>query len=309
MKNWILFLGMVLALAGCEKEEALTPSYADRDWWIVEDSDDKVGHELFLLYEKYGIPVYVNDTIGYEERGIDAFGNPVVYYKVIDLDYSLGQTQTDVNVRSRTEKLLQNETDKLVGIHFLDEYFIPLLPEELHVNAFLLLDSLYETRLSGATYVRSDLKVFVGLTAMAIGQVPAIAQMTSEEQAGYAVSILSDLAIEELNKTPDALNEFYNVSRLSTYIDYYGKICAPANPNMPPAPWEAYGFLTCAEEYVDHPDGFLYRTITRDQDLIDFVGACYQYTEEEFTEKYGEYPLVMEKYGIMVALLSETIYF
>ena len=309
MKNWILFLGIVLALAGCEKEDDLTPSYEDRDWWIVEDSDDAVGHELFLLYDKYGIPVYVNDTIGYEERGVDAYGNPVIYYKVIDLDYSLGQDQSDSYVQSRTETLIESDADKLAGAHFLDKHFIPILPEDMYVHSILLLDSLYEMRLSGASYVRNDLKVFVGLTTMAIGQVPAIAQMTSEEQAGYAVSILSDLAIEELNKTPDALNEFYSVSRLSAYMDYYGKICAPANPNMPPAPWEAYGFLTCAEEYVDHPDGFLYRTITRDQDLIDFVGACYQYTEEEFTEKYGEYPLVMEKYGIIVALLSETIYF
>ena len=79
MRNYILLILVCFLTIRCNSDEnELTPSRADRDWFAIEDSDDPVGHELYLLYEKYNLPVFVNDTIGQEDRGVDYYGNPIV---------------------------------------------------------------------------------------------------------------------------------------------------------------------------------------------------------------------------------------
>ena len=90
MEKYIWFILACFLTVGCSDENELKPSSADRDWFVIEDSEDHIGHERFLLYEKYGIPVFVNDTIGVEERGVDYYGNPVMYYCTLDINYTVG---------------------------------------------------------------------------------------------------------------------------------------------------------------------------------------------------------------------------
>lgn len=309
MGKWILFLCVAACLAACEKENELTPSRADRDWYVIEDSDERVGHELFLLYKKYGLPVFVNDTIGREERGVDAYGNPVVYYNILNLDYTLGQTMTDATLLSKTTTLVKKEEECLAGIRFLDDCLIPMLPKALHVNSILLVDSLYETRRVGSwDSVKVDLKAVIGLTAMAVGQVPTIAALKEDKRMEYAAGILAELALKDVKKNTVALADFYKVStNPTTNQPYYGVIGAAANPAMNSPYFETYGFLDCAIRYPeDH--AFYYKTVSKEADLEDFVIACFQYKPEQFTERYAAYPLVLKKYEMMRAMLLQTVY-
>lgn len=200
MEKYIWFILACFLTVGCSDENELKPSSADRDWFVIEDSEDHIGHERFLLYEKYGIPVFVNDTIGVEERGVDYYGNPVMYYCTLDINYTVGAPVTDNGLQSRRYSLLESLEDQLAGISFLDNYLIPALPENMYFNSILLLDSLYEMRMNGWAVERKDLNVYQGTLTLAIGQVKSIAKMTPEEQNKHKGLILATLALKQLDE-------------------------------------------------------------------------------------------------------------
>lgn len=316
MKNYILFIWVCLLVAGCGNDEnELTPSRADRDWYVIEDSDDPVGHELYLLYQKYDIPVFVNDTIGQEERGTDYYGNPIVYYCVLDMSYTVGASATGNGVKSRGYSLLQDVEDQFAGIAFLDKYLIPALPEGVYFNSILLLDSLYEMRMSSTGWgeERKDLNVYKGVMTLAIGQGKAIAKMTPEEQVKHKGLILATLALEQMQE--EQLTDFYMVSYDSEKkFSYYQHVVNYVpNAAMPSAKCEVYGFLDYDSRYYamnegKDPSQWIYYTISKAEDLEDFVTAFFQYEEQEFKDKYADYPLVLEKYEIIKELMEELGY-
>ena len=309
MKKLVLLTSIIIFFCNCAKEDQLSPSYNDRDWYSNEDSDDPVQHACYLLYKKYGIPIFVNDTIGYENRGIDAYGNPIIYYKIIDMAYTLGSpiTSDDSYMQSRVHTLIEKPADQLAGVDFLDKYLFSILPKKLHFNSILLLDSLYETSKISADL--THLPAYYGLTTLAIAQIPQIASMTEDKKQEQAYTILAFLASNELAKDAVSLADFYEISQA-----YYGGIVNPANPRMPGGRYEKYGFLDYGSNWdpsndTKDPSEWIYRNITdKNVDLEDYIFACFQYEEKEFISKYAEYPLVLEKYNIIRELLIKINY-
>lgn len=55
----------------------------------------------------------MNDTIGVEERGVDYYGNPVMYYCTLDINYTVGAPVTDNGLQSRKYSLLESSEDQL----------------------------------------------------------------------------------------------------------------------------------------------------------------------------------------------------
>ena len=298
MERYIWFILACFLAVGCSDENELKPSLADRDWFVIEDSEDPIGHERFLLYEKYGIPVFVNDTIGVEERGVDYYGNPVMYYCTLDINYTVGAPVTDNGLQSRKYSLLESSEDQLAGIFFLDNYLIPALPENMYFNSILLLDSLYEMRMTGWAVERKDINVYQGALTLAIGQVKSIAKMTPEEQNKHKGLILATLALKQLDE--EQLSDFYMVSYDPVKkFSYYQQMVTPSpSAAMSSAKCEVYGFLDYDSRYYamnegKDPSQWIYYTLTRANDLEDFVLAYFQYSEKEFKELYAYYPLVL----------------
>jgi len=313
MERYIWFILACFLAVGCSDENELKPSLADRDWFVIEDSEDPIGHERFLLYEKYGIPVFVNDTIGVEERGVDYYGNPVMYYCTLDINYTVGAPVTDNGLQSRKYSLLESSEDQLAGIFFLDNYLIPALPENMYFNSILLLDSLYEMRMTGWAVERKDINVYQGALTLAIGQVKSIAKMTPEEQNKHKGLILATLALKQLDE--EQLSDFYMVSYDPVKkFSYYQQMVTPSpSAAMSSAKCEVYGFLDYDSRYYamnegKDPSQWIYYTLTRANDLEDFVLAYFQYSEKEFKELYADYPLVLEKYEIIKTLMTDFGY-
>ena len=313
MERYIWFILACFLAVGCSDENELKPSLADRDWFVIEDSEDPIGHERFLLYEKYGIPVFVNDTIGVEERGVDYYGNPVMYYCTLDINYTVGAPVTDNGLQSRKYSLLESSEDQLAGIFFLDNYLIPALPENMYFNSILLLDSLYEMRMTGWAVERKDINVYQGALTLAIGQVKSIAKMTPEEQNKHKGLILATLALKQLDE--EQLSDFYMVSYDPVKkFSYYQQMVTPSpSAAMSSAKCEVYGFLDYDSRYYamnegKDPSQWIYYTLTRANDLEDFVLAYFQYSEKEFKELYADYPVVLEKYEIIKTLMTDFGY-
>ena len=63
---------MIFFLGGCYHESELKQSYFDENWYVLQDSDDPLDHQRYLIYKETGIPIFYNDTIGSQNRGVDA---------------------------------------------------------------------------------------------------------------------------------------------------------------------------------------------------------------------------------------------
>lgn len=312
MKYYILFIGLFFFIS-CSKEDGLNPSHEDRLWFVIEDDpQDALQHEIFKVYSDWGIPVFYNDTLGHEERGYNKYGEPIVYYKILDLNYSLNTPTNAIGVLDKYPVLMQDEADILAGVKFVDEVLLPVIPECFFVRSILLLDSLYEEQ-----YGNKKLQKFhQAMETLALGSVPSIAKMSKEEQTVRANEIVTYLTLNYLNKnsTDENMAAFRKVSydpvkQWSFYEMWVRKPLYPGYKCLEPARWEVYGFLDYDHSRgasVTDPDvnNWYYCLVKESVDVEAYIMAVLSYSKSEFTEKYKAYPKVMEKYRLMCEILT-----
>ena len=312
MKYYILLLGILFFITGCDKENDLEPSFLEKEWFKLQDNpDDRVQHAAYEVYVTWGIPVFCNDTIGSEDRGSDHYGNPIVYYKVLDLNYNLNNPSNINNIQSKHISLIREDADKLAGIEFVDKIFFPAVPEVFHIQSILLLDSIYEEQYGNKTLK----KMHQAMETLAIADIPLIAGMSHEEKVERVNELVTFLSINYLAKNPVAeLETFKRVSYdPATKRSYYGMMVRkPLYPGyicLEPARWEVYGFLDYSRSnypYVTDPDitNWRYQIVTEDEDVEDFIMAVVSYSKRDFEAAYAEYPKVLEKFEIMRGIME-----
>ena len=61
---------MFLLIWGCDKEDDLTPSGHEKEWMIIEDSDDPLDKLRYEIFRDYGVPTYYNATSGVRSEWI-----------------------------------------------------------------------------------------------------------------------------------------------------------------------------------------------------------------------------------------------
>ncbi len=314
MKYHILLLVMVFFATGCSEEDDLQPSYSDVEWFVLQDNlDDAVQHAAYGVYSTWGIPVFCNDTIGSQERGLDHNGNPIVYYKVLDLNYNLNNPTNAFSINAKHISLIRDEADKLAGIKFVDEVLLPNVPEIFYIQSILLLDSIYEQQYVGGA--KSMKAVHQAMETLAVADIPVIANMSQAEKIERANEIITYLAIKYLAKNPSSeIETFKKVSYdPATQRSYYGRnVRTPNYPGescLAPARWEVYGFLDYSRDnypYVTDPDitKWRYRIVKEDEDIEDYIMAVVSYSKAEFEGMYAEYPMVLEKFLIMRGVME-----
>ena len=85
MRNAI-YLILALLILGCEKENGLTSQIELENLYeIKDDPSDPIKHRVYEIYDRYGVPVYFNDTIGKIFVKRDVTGKDVYRYETLDL--------------------------------------------------------------------------------------------------------------------------------------------------------------------------------------------------------------------------------
>ena len=289
----LLWCCVVLLLWSCSDENDPSLFYEEVNWYEIKDNpDDVLDHTIYQIYKETGIPIFYNDTLGSEVKGVDVDGHPIVRYEIINLTYKL---TTDVsNIKYRLPK---NRTNILAGVELLRDYVIPELPSSLYVHSLLLTESLVEY--SGGEM--KHLNVYIGLQTIAVGKMQNVGTMRPEEKIVLAEEIVTDLLISFFLKS-GGLDKFYAVSnRLSSFNDIYaeGWILESMGKTK-----EECGFLSSPE--IWEPTYF--KVPTKEQDLKDYMSAVKKYSEVEFRDLYGGYPWVMEKYLIVKTFFDDLKY-
>lgn len=307
MRN-IIYLFIVMFLLSCDKEDDLTPSGYERDYFdlsYLANSTDPVEQAIYSFWEETGIAVFCDDTIGSDER-VDVFGNTYTYYETLSLNYSLG------GVSGESEpKLLdiveigEGEMETVIpALDIVKEDFLPIM--QAGGKTYLSLYLVDEMNAYG-----SGSYVFMGLNTCVLARIPALAQMTETERSELcgevAKTVLSSIIMSDAGYA-DELEEFETITtstELSTawvhfYTDYYYTWNIPRyssgtdmydvgfigeDPNMP----------NCCPSSVQ-------------TDVELYISEIFALeTDEAFRETWGGYPRIIAKYEIIRGIVDELL--
>lgn len=231
MKRYIIAALALVALAGCEKEKALTPSEV-RNWLEITDpgsGGDAVDKKIYDIYKAYGISVFLTDTIGREDRGWrNAKGDVEYYYEMVDLNYDLTALPpgTDGKVGwTRIEHWLPAQKARVLPLlELFEQKLIPAVggAEEMP-RIVMITDGLdrggnVQGVLRGASYIAMPVSVL------------------EAEQGDFIWSFVTAISPELADPASPVFEEYYDVAR-QAFIAYSPNIWADTAPHYGQTNW------------------------------------------------------------------------
>ena len=322
---------LIGALFACSDDinDDVYATYADRDWYVVEDKPGELNQLLYRIYTETGLPIFYNDTLGTWEDGVDAYGNPVIRHELLMIGYTVSDYYDDVCRYA----LSDDEAGMIAAVEVLREEVFPLLAQVQLPNCILLVDTLFtpqDTNWIVANVVKEVRGTVVGInvedteadnveTLADEGEtvkVISVKDMTPEAQKEWALSILNEeLASNLATNFPEQLNAFYEITRLAgkTYnwdyslsMKWYDGIMGTIYNK------EAgyYGLIEYVREYQAEDESGTLSTYkvwpSETEDVKAFLELIETTPEEDIQAMYeSAYPNVWEKYLMMKDLLAE----
>ncbi|WP_187376694.1 MULTISPECIES: hypothetical protein [Butyricimonas] len=311
--NKIYFLIICCMLGICvacnlEENNDVRATDLDLDYFVVSDDyDNPVDSLRYEIFEKYGVPVYYDDTIGVYDRGEkDRNGNPVLFYRVIRPPYSITDFSSRITWTEVEDiSVLIPVLEALLHHTFEVDFPMDLLPRSLYlVNTMRTSES--------SEYYASMETGLINITGRG-NDIVQIGRKLRGDMGGGGLERYKSQEIAPFYTVSLNLGNLYarilpNINREDGREIYH-----PGDEPM------KFGFLRYIEkvsydfmyEYADpqyesfwHPElGYpfviLPNTLERYEDLADFVDLVANESREDVYAKYAEWPLVIEKYEII----------
>ena len=302
-KYGLIILGIALLLGACQDDNEIGPIVGEKDWFVLEDSDDPIDGQRYDIYTEFGIPVYYNDTIGHETRYSFA-GEPYTYYERLQVFYNPGGTAI-----TGRYVLLEDKNDTKEVLDYLQTDLLPLIPETFYIPSILLVDSLV---------VGGDSAAYKGFNTVVCAKVKEFATLDEEDRKWWRGSVMSAMLAGGLMNTESewleenffgksqAVNPesdmVYSSSR--NYMVYQALSGVISDVNLQTL--GAVGFLNhkWRPAYPTQTERMAY-VPTRENDLKQFCEVVFALSTEEVSARWGEYPVVMAKYEALKGKLEE----
>ena len=288
MKRYFLPFVFSIFLFNCGDDKTLSPSYADVNWYEIQDSSDPTDHLRYEIYKATDISIFYSDTIGKQFRGYDGFGDSIIHYEILDPYYVISASSGDITFSySGDRNAIRN------GMLLLRDHVIPMLNPLVYPRSFLLVERL--TLNAGSTELQGYRQgnVYKGMTTTMVSHVSTFGGMSEWEKHVLAAEIAAPSWQPYLvEKFAAELDIFYAISNNSvTWGAGYAANAYDRNVILNPsasgipyrAHWNAYGFLTRSMARILTA---LYYTPTKIEDVCSFVQAVLTYSEAEFREVY-----------------------
>lgn len=324
MEKNILFYVLVLVccLAACNvHDDDLEPSGKNKNWMVIEDKPGEFNQLVYQVYWESGMAIFVNDTLGTENRGVDAYGNPIIHHEMYIPGYSISAVKSDCGIVLSSDTLAMIE-----AVRVLREQVIPRFPENINYRpgCMLLLDTLYRNEYDWSSVNGRGLSVRDGyayrdMMGIVVGGLADILHKTEDEKAFWAGMILANnigkqiesLYPEELKDfyavTDTARNSFYKVASYkdpATGVSYSPRFHEIDCEQLGFIEWQLDGDYILVSGTVEHPRLRIV-TPTQSVDVANYIAAVYAYDEATFQQKYAAYPKCLKKYAIMKGLVED----
>lgn len=297
---YILLAACALFLTVSCGEDDLMPSEYEKNWLVVEDNpNDALDHLRYEVFQKTGIPVYYNDTIGCEQRTTLA-GQPYTYYEVLQVFYSPGSATPSEKTANYT--LPQNRSEVLPVVEFLRDEVFPRLPAAMYVPSVLLTDTLNSA---------SGTVAFKGLNTIVLSNVRRFASLGEQGRKAYRAAFLravvasSLMAFEEewLEENFFALTYAVNPDNIgylySTATVGYMVYRALSNFPVTDQKLSTLGFIGARPNTLPTAAERMKYVPEKSQDVSHYCEAIFAYPQEEFVEMHANEPVVLAKYQVM----------
>jgi hypothetical protein len=323
MKRILYLLFVVVFFYNCSKDEdgTLSPTYKDINWFTIADSDDELDHLRHEIWRDYDISVYYSDTIGRQFRGMDHYGDSIVHYEVLNINYTI----EGGDVITETYELSKNREDIKNGILFVKNDVIPLLIPKAYPRSVLLVEYLVLQANKTESEGKREGRIYKGMTTTVIGQIDRLATMSKQERDSLATEVAGVMMAEYIVETyAKELANFYELSNQSVtwpaewaweHVIYDRTVLktGSASSYAPFLPhWNEYGFLNDSpvSNVRQIKDGEItrFRTPSKVQDVAAYLQAVMLYDRATFSALYEGvvgYELIMQKYDIMKEVWSE----
>lgn len=318
-------------------EDALVPQIDfSSPYVLTDDPSDPVRHACYEIYQQYGVPVFFTDTVATYAEGTDKQGKPLVRYETLDLnwnfqshdrgrtvyrfDYTRGQ-EAQLQSLDFARRFLSRASKKM-------RPFSMLLADSIHVggktpiyhNGFR---TLVMTQLQGLTTEQIDSCATAILQSMVLDRVKLNTDLVarfgavSDKDKYYNRPWVVDGGNGGLGCTwglehrgtywrPQDLWEEGVAEKYVLYEMYTH--CATIED------FEAerarifreigrYGFICGSRSYNDML-AHLNSPDTINEDLEYFVSIMLQIGRKGFMERYGDSPLVKNKFNILAEYIE-----
>lgn len=288
MKTKLIILVCSLCLlAGCSKE-APNPAYEPTNWFELKDNpNDELQHLAYQVYNSTGIPIFYNDTIGSEERSTPNGGKPYTYYEILKGGYTLTATA------NLSYGIPANRNNIKSGIELLRDRVIPLIPKEIHVPSFLLVDTIFT--MYSTSGVKIELDAYRSMMTVLVGKVLHIDTMDEKQKKHHSGKIVAIAMADYLMDKEQ--NKFQDFFAITTNIE---TATGSAQHGAYYASWQNIthrdiAFLSSVLRLNQNRVIGFYAPSQSD-DLRDYIAAVYGMEEADFKEEYRDYPKIIEKY-------------
>lgn len=304
MKKFIYIIAFVFFFSACGKENTLTPSGFEKDFFdlsYLEKSNDPVDQARYDFWKETGISVFMDDTIGSSER-VDEFGDTYTYYETLALNYSLGDVSgaTYPELLALTELIKENYAAVIPALEFIKNELLSLVKSGgATYRSFYLVESL-NSQAMGDYF-------FKGLNCAVFGKISQFANMTDAEKIAYKGQVANAIASPLImsDEYSSKIDEFAQITRSLALYDYRPFYSYSIAANMVQifstgTSLEDVGFLG-----VD-PTMPYYCPLTEETDVKMYVGEIFALEDDAgFRAKWGMWPRVIAKYEIIREILDE----
>ena len=313
MKN-ILLLFLAVWVIGCNKEDELEPQVHYDHLYVIQDNpSDSIQHKAYEIYQKYGVPVYFNDTVGKIFVKTNVYGDSVFRYEMLDLAWGFSSyTSADFDYVYMTDPDQQMTGLRIVE-DFLERSNKGLWPFSIFITKSL---GIADWRDNVTSYAKGAFKSGFRMLYMS-GDWESQAAIES-----LPADLMKALVKEKIKGYTDDLAAFNKVCDKN----WYGKGWPELDSKLP-AGWECdrlnsdwwiddatphevdsvrndirnvignWGFVNGASY------GSYWTPNSNERDLETYIGEMIKYPKAQFEVYWGAFPLVMKKYNILYGIL------
>ena len=337
----VLYLTLVIFLFGCSKEDSLTQKLEYENFYAIEDDpSDPVKHRVYEIYKKYNVPVYFNDTIKKSFVKEDVNGNPVYRYETLDLAWSFS-SYSQLKYRY---KYLEEPEEQSKALDIIENY-LNLVNKALYPYNFFVVKSLQTEDSKNSIvdigegayqiYFRTLLMTADWKNDETVRDLPEemMREMVKNKISNYETLLTQfysvsksewyDRPYEELDPDyfeylvlPNDFDYIYEEYGRVPALSFFGAQCFDDGWSMVSyfdTPEGLENFRACVREkigawgFVSNGWANVYTPNDKENDLTGYISEMLKWSPEEFKEKWGGSPLVMQKYNILYEIIVNEL--
>lgn len=340
-KLFYTILAAVLLVSCSKEEEIVNFTELENLYAITDDPANPIKHKQYEIYKEYNVPVYFNDTISGKQIGTDIYDRPIMQYETLDLNWGFDSYNTSIKY---IFDYLETDEEKMNALNVVENYLKICSRSMRPFNVLVVkgLSTSPEGALPKNYFIGYRSLVIYGVESlseeseisaishsiinnMVVDKVKAdhnvVARFGAVSDPGWYGKYKTEMSTyTEYAKIRKIMGSLYNPNALfygEPYLfTYDGQLdfvdTAMSYRNMSREEAESWLRRIVLEEGAH---GFIrgwnlvgaYTPSNVDEDLDIFVKGIMGMGKTLFIERFGDAPLVMEKYNILYDYITNEL--